>query len=365
MTDTDTPGRLAMPPADATYRVVQWATGRIGAASLKGLVQSSQFDVVGAYVHSPGKEGQDAGTICGLGQIGVIATRDIEAIIALKPDCIVAMPEGPNVDDMCRFLEAGINVATSRVDFLEPLAMDQHTRERIEAACREGRSSIHATGSSPGFSSEALPLLLTSMSREVESITIDEYADIPASCPDIQVTQGMGFGQSPGRIYDPAQLEHHAYGFRMSMNTLARSLGITLDRIEVEGETANANNRFLLPGGTPIEKGHIAATRVTITAFRDDRPFLRFRINWHTTLDIDTDWEMRKTGWRAVVQGATPIEAEITFPVSPQRWSPAMAENTANRVINSVPYVCAAEPGIRTVADLPTVVPHLGRCNPA
>lgn len=352
---------LKSPPSDKTYRVVQWATGRIGSASLKGLANSSQFEVVGAYVHSPDKDGQDVGEICGLGNLGIMATRDIKRIIALKPDCVVAMPEGPNVDDMCRFLEAGINIATSRVDFLEPAAMNQDFRFRIEAACERGKSSIHATGSSPGFSSEAMPLILTSMSRTMECLTIDEYADIPASCPDVQVTKGMGFGRESSGEFDPQLLEHHAHGFRQSMNVLARALNVEIDKTEVTGETANAKERFLLPGGTPIEKGRVAAKRITISAFGRGRIFLRFRINWHTTLNLDADWDLRRTGWRFQLEGDTPLNAEISFPVTPERWSPAMAEITANRVINTVPFVCEADPGIRTTADLPMIVPNLGR----
>lgn len=354
------PHRL-LPAPGRTYRVVQWATGRIGAASLRGLVRSSQFEVVGVYVHSADKDGRDAGEICGMEPIGIAATCDPARIIALKPDCIIAMPEGANVDDMCRFLAAGINIATSRVDYLEPFTMDQTGRARIEEACRQGQASIHASGCSPGFSSEALPLVLMSMSRSMDCLTIDEYADIPASCPDVQVTDVMGFGREPSRTFDPHLLDHIGHGFRQSLNVLARAVGVAIEEMAVIGETANARQRFLLPGGTPIEAGTVAVQRITVTAMRDAKPFLRFRLNWHTTLDLDADWEMRQTGWKVRIDGETPLDAEITFPVSAERWSPAMAELTANRVINAVPYLCEAPPGICTTIDLPMIVPEMGR----
>ena len=160
-------------------------------------------------------------------------------------------------------------------------------------------------------------------------------------------------------------LAHISHGFRQSLNVLARSLGVELDDTVVEGETALARERFLLPGGTPIEAGTVAAQRITTTAIRGGKPYIRFRLNWHTTLDIDADWDMRLTGWRVRLEGETPIDAEIRFPVSAERWSPAMAEMTANRVINAVPFVCEALPGIRTTADLPTIVPDMGRVSPA
>src|SRR5579862_5877361 len=197
---------LSLPDPSKRYRVAQWATGRIGARSLRELIRSPQMELVGVYVHSKAKDGRDAGELCGLPRVGVAATCDIEKIIALKPDCVVANQEGPNVDDVCRFLEAGINIATSRVDYLEPDRMNPEVRRRTEAACQNGGASIHASGASPGFSSEALPLVATSMSRRMDCMTIDEYADIPASCPDVQVVDGMGFGRQPGAKFDPKLL---------------------------------------------------------------------------------------------------------------------------------------------------------------
>lgn len=346
--------------SNRSYRVVQWATGRIGASSLRELIRSAQMELVGVYVHSEAKEGRDAGELCGLPNVGVTATRDIDSIIALKPDCIVAMQEGCNVEDVCRFLEAGINIATSRVDFLEPDRMQPEVRRRTQAACLKGAASIYATGASPGFSSEALPLVVASMSRRMDDMTIDEFADIPASCPDVQVVDGMGFGRLPGREFDPHLLAHICHGFEQSVNLVAKTLGLPLDGFNLLGETANANKRFLLPGGTPIEKGRVAAQRITVSGMRNGKPIIRYRLNWYCTTDVDEDWDLRRSGWRLQIQGETPIDVNVTFPVAADQLSASMAAITAYRVINAVPYVCAAKPGICTTADLPNIVPKMG-----
>ena len=287
------------------------------------------------------------------------ATRNIDKIIALKPDCVVANQEGCNVDDVCRFLEAGINIATSRVDFLEPERMDPEVRRRVEEACLKGGASIHASGASPGFSSEALPLVAASMSRRMDCMTIDEYADIPASCPDVQVV-GMGFGRQPSQRFDPHRLEQSSYGFAQSVNVVAKALNLPLDGIDVSGETASAKERFLLPGGTPIEKGTVGAQRITVSGMRKGKPIIRYRMNWYATTNVDQDWNLRRSGWRLLIEGETPIDVSVTFPVAGDKVSPAMAGITAYRVINAVPYVVAAAPGIRTTAELPMIVPKMG-----
>ena len=358
----NTPRRaLKRPEPHARYRVAQWATGRIGEASLRELIRSPQMELVGVYVHSPAKDGKDAGELCGLPPTGVRATRDIGKIIAARPDCVVAMQEGANVDDVCRFLEAGINIATSRVDYLEPDRMDPEVRRRTEQACRTGGASMHATGASPGFSSEALPLVVASMSRRMDCLTIDEFADLPASCPDFQIVDGMGYGREPGQAFDPHLLAHISHGFEQSVNVIAKGLGLELEGFEVFGETAGARERFLLPGGTPIEKGRVAAQRITVSGLRGGKPIIRYRLNWYCTTDIDqTDWDLRRSGWRLVVEGETPIDVNVTFPVTGAQISPAMAGITAYRVINAVPYVCAADPGICTTNDLPNIAPDMG-----
>ena len=359
--ETMTPGilTLRLPDPARVYRVAQWATGRIGVASLRALIGSPQFALVGVYVHSEAKAGKDAGELCGLPPTGVTATRDIEAIIRAKPDCVVAVQEGCNLDDVCRFLEAGINIATSRVDFLNPAHMDPDVRRRTEEACRKGNASIHASGSSPGFSSEALPMLAASMSRSMERMIIDEFADIPLSCPDVQVTQGMGFGRPVTGQFDPALLHHHAHGFMQSVDMVARALGITLDDMQVFGEMAGAKARFLLPGGTPMGQGTLAAQRITIAGISGGRQIILYRVNWYCTTDVDQDWELRPNGWRLVIEGDTPIDINVTFPVSGEKLSPAMAGITAYRVVNAVPYVVEAPAGIRTTAELPIIVPRM------
>jgi 2,4-diaminopentanoate dehydrogenase len=354
------PRSLRLPDPAKVYRVVQWATGRIGASSLRDIIRSPHMKLVGVFVHSESKEGRDAGELCGLPPVGVRATCDIDKIIALKPDCVIGNQEGANLDSVCRFLEAGINVATSRVDYLEPERMDPEVRRRTEEACRKGGASIHSTGASPGFSSEALPLVVSSMSRRMDCMTIDEYADIPASCPDVQVVDGMGFGRPPGREFDPQLLHHHAHGFVQSVNVIAKGLGLKLDAIDVVGETANARERFLLPGGTPIEKGTIAAQRISVLGMLNGKPIIRYRVNWYCTTQVDQDWDLRRSGWRVLVEGETPVEVNVTFPISGDKLSPAMAGITAYRVLNAVPYVCAADPGIRTTNDLPNIVPRMG-----
>ncbi len=342
-------------------QVAQWATGRIGVMSLKALLASKEFEVVGCYVHSNLKHGIDIGLLAGLLPIGVSATTNIEDIIALRPDCVVAAQEGACVDDICRFLAAGINIVTSRVDYLEPTTMDERVMQRIEAACKQGQSTIHATGSSPGFSSEVLPVAALAMARDMDRLVIEEFADIPASCPDVQVVEGMGFGRQPGGEFNQSLLDHMAHGFIQSLSVIANKLGMAVQRFEVRGETANANNTFVLPGGTPISEGTVTAQQIIVTAIVADKPLLEYRIFWYCSKDIDRDWVLQDSGWRVCIEGGTtPMEISVSFPEDLPNRAESMAALTAYRLVNAVSYVCQTSAGIKTSSQLPAMVANMG-----
>ena len=142
------------------YRVVQWATGNIGTRSLREIIGHPDLDLVGLWVSSPAKVGRDAGDLSGLDVVtDVVATDDIEAVLALDADCVMYMPQGLDLDALCRILESGANVVTTRGEFHHPASLDPSTRERIEAACARGghvdpqhgvEPRLHHRGRHPG-----------------------------------------------------------------------------------------------------------------------------------------------------------------------------------------------------------------------
>ncbi len=350
---------INVPDQNRRYRVVQWATGKVGRGSLKALIQHPVLELAGLYVHSGAKEGKDAGELCGLDPVGIAATRSLDEVIALQPDCVLYMQEGFDLDDLCRMLEAGINVVTTRGEFFYPEKMDAQIRQRCEAACEAGASSLHATGSSPGFITEAIPLVLTSVARRLDCLTIDEYACIPDSCSADMIFDVMGYGRAPGAEFDPGLLTHMAQCFEQSLSMLANTLSLDLDGVETSGEQATAVRRVEIAKDAYIEKGTVAAQRITVAGMRNGRPLLRFRANWYCTTEIEPAWTLGETGWRVQVEGDTPFDITMKLPVTGASVVEQMAGYTAHRALNAVPYVCAARPGILTIADLPQVIARL------
>ena len=144
---------------------------------MRRVIAHPGMELVGCWVSNPDKVGRDAGELAGVAPVGVKATNSIDDVIALKPDCVLYMPHVNRVDEVCRILESGANIVSTRMEYQNPAGLDAADRAAIEAACAKGGTSIHATGSSPGFISEAMPIVLTSISRRLDKLTISEFAD--------------------------------------------------------------------------------------------------------------------------------------------------------------------------------------------
>ncbi|WP_280400696.1 NAD(P)H-dependent amine dehydrogenase family protein [Nocardia carnea] len=355
------PSPLATPTARpaTTLRVAQWATGTIGSRTLRGIVEHPELVLTGVYSHTPEKQGRDAAELCGSRTpTGVRATGEIDEILRDAPDCVLYTPQTCDIDEVCRILAAGTNIVTTAGVFHHPGSMDPAVRARVEAACTTGGTSIHSTGSSPGFITEAVPMVLTSIQRSLDMLTIQEFADLSRRDSPGILFDVMGFGGPPGE-FAQGRLDHLRNSFGPSLRLLADGIGLPLDDVTATGEVAIATRTFEIAAGT-IPEGTVAAQRITISGVHRGRTVLRFQAVWHCGAQAETEWEIRPTGWHLSVRGDAPLEIDMVFPFPLDRMAEHSPAYTANRAVNAVRYVCAAAPGIRTVLDLPPITATLG-----
>jgi 4-hydroxy-tetrahydrodipicolinate reductase len=341
-----------------SLRVVQWATGNIGSRTLRGVIEHPGLELAGVYAHSPAKAGQDAGELAGLAPVGVRATSDRDEILALGADCVLYTPLQCDFDDVCAVLASGANVVSTRGEFHRPASMDPAVRQRIEDACERGGTSIHSTGSSPGFITEALPLVVTSIQRRLDGLLIDEFADLSQRNSPALLFDVMGFGKAPAD-FGSQRLDALRGAFGPSLELLADALGTPLDSVDATGELALTKEPLTIAAGT-LPAGSVAGQRITITGWYQGRALLRFRANWFCSTEIEPRWDLRDTaGWRVTVEGDAPLHIDVIFPIPLERMAEMSPGYTANRAVNAIPVVVAAAPGIRTSVDLPQIIAAL------
>src|SRR5262249_23313921 len=142
-----------------------------------------------------------------------------------------------------------------------PLGEEQ--RGRVVAACEKGRASVYDTGSSPGFITEILPFALLSLQRTVESIDIEEFANMSQRNSPHMIFELMGFGRPPDRFNAKGREAHLLRSFSPSLGVLAAAAGRPVDAWSSTGEYALARRTTEIAAGT-LAAGTIAAMRTRI-----------------------------------------------------------------------------------------------------
>lgn len=338
------------------YRVVQWATGNIGTRALREVIRHPALDLVGVLVYDPAKDGVDAGVLCGEEPTGILATDDRAAMRGVAAECVLYMPRIFDVDDVVALLEAGTNVVTTRGELVGGgHRLGDEGRARILDACARGGSSIYATGSSPGFITDSLPFALLSLQRRVESVEIDEFADVSRRDSPHMLFEQMGFGK-PVASFDAKRSSYLLAEFAPALASLAEAAGRVVDEWTSRGEVAAARRDTKLLAGE-IAEGSVAAQRTTLVGKSEGVDVVKFTANWYCSTDVEPPWDLRSTGWRVRVRGDASVDVELTFPVPLEDLGSFTPALTANRPVNAIPYVCAAPPGILATEDLPPIVP--------
>jgi hypothetical protein len=157
-------------------RVVQWATGNVGKQSVQSIVAHPDLELVGCFGWAPDKVGRDVGDLCGIKPTGVPATDDVEALLALKPDCVVYNPMWIDVEELVRILESGADVVNTAA-FITGHSLGDERRQRMVDACERGGSSIFGSGINPGLVN-LLAIVAAGGCERVDKVTVIEEADI-------------------------------------------------------------------------------------------------------------------------------------------------------------------------------------------
>lgn len=343
-------------------RVIQWATGGVGRAAIEGVVAHPDLELVGAWVHSADKHGQDVGALAGLDPVGVSATTSLDEVLAMDADCVVYSPLVADESQVVALLRSGKNVVTP-VGWVYP---NPASSQAVLDACREGGTTLHGTGIHPGGITERFPLMVSAISAQVTHVRAEEFSDIRTyGAPDV-VRHVMAFGGTPEEALASPMVALLGSGFKASVRMVVAEMGFDADpRIEALQEVAVAT----APIGESI--GAVAARRFHWRALVDGVPVVTATVNWYMGEEhLDPPWEFGPEGERFEVEVTGDPDVKVTFKgLQPETVEEGLVRNpgvvvTANHCVNAIPYVVAAAPGIATYLDLPLLAgraaPHLG-----
>lgn len=345
-------------------RVVQFSTGNVGRHSLAAIIGRPDLELVGVHAANPSKIGCDAADLCGLSdRTGVIATDDIDALIALEPDCVVYTALGETrpmeaIEQMSRFLSAGINVVgTSMVWLVTPHQTDDWLRAPLAQACETGNSSLYVNGIDPGYSGDTAVYAALSLVARAESVTVKEIFDY-GNYDDHEYTgTAMGFGTSPDddlpMAFQPGVITAMFGGL---VRNLAGHLGVELDEVRQRHEPWYTDERIECTMMT-VEPGQLAGVRFAAEGVRGGVPVITVEHTTRLTPAAAPDWEYPPDGQsgvhKVIVEGEPRVEVSTNLSHPRLDVTDAGCLSTGARAVNAIDWVCRAPAGLVAVEDIP------------
>ena len=340
-----------------TYRVIQWATGTVGIHAVPAIVAHPELELAGLWVHSDSKAGKDAGELCGGPSAGVAASQDADALLDLDADCICytansdLRPDGV-IDDLCRMLASGKNVVnTSYVPLLFPKAAGDGVYDKLQAACLEGGASFYTSGIDPGFGNAGITIHALALCKEVRRVRMLEIVNYATWDNPFTMFEIMGFGkQDPSQslLLSPGSI---SLAWGPVLHLVASAIGLQLDAVEETHEILRADEDITIASGT-VEKGTISGMRFEIIGMAGGEE--RIVVEHVTRLrDEDApDWP-QGGGYRILVEGEPHVKLELELSSDLGDHNHAGCLATAMHVVNAIPAVVRADPGVLTMLDLP------------
>ncbi|HWM05840.1 MAG TPA: dihydrodipicolinate reductase [Actinophytocola sp.] len=359
----------------APERVVVWGTGNMGRAAIRSVIAHPGLELAAVVVSTPEKDGRDAGDLADLGhRVGVAATLDADAALAtlggggavaytasgeLRPD--------EAMQDIARALRAGAVAVTPAVYALyDHRNAPDDVRAPLEEACRAGRSALFVSGIDPGWANDLLPVLVSGFAGTVDQVRCQEIFDYSTydAADSVRMIVGMGEPMDYRPPMVAPGVPTMVWGGQVRM--IARALGVeldeireTLDRRPLEADVTNALGDFIA--------GTQGALRFEVQGIVAGEPRVVIEHVTRISGSCAPDWPTPPGGGdgthRVIIEGRPRIEVAIEATDESGNRAAGGNATAANRLVNAIPWLRAAAPGLYDGLDVP-VSPATGRLVP-
>ena len=330
-------------------RVIQWTTGKVGKLCLRAVLDDPRLTLAGVYAHSPSKAGADAGALCGRAEVGIRATSDIDALLALHADSVLYTPFEANLTHVIRLLESGLDVISTNL-FLNVGGIQGEVREKLLDACRRGDSSLYITGINPGWINSVVTTM-TAVCRKVDYVGLLESADCSVY-ESVETWSFLGMGESGGTTPELIQRARNwLILFRDAVQRIGDALEYKFSAIEFFCEYATAAEKVDL-GWFCMEKGTNAALRGGWRGVVNGVPVINLTVVWYLTKKLTEAWPLDEDQYHVSIQGEPNVDMRIRF-TKPQNWGNHDWDTmTALPAVNALLDIKAARSGILGLRDV-------------
>jgi 2,4-diaminopentanoate dehydrogenase len=356
----------ALVGAARRYKVIVWGTGFVGQQVIRQLLDHPRFELVGVIVHAAEKDGQDVGTLCGRGPVGLAASRDARAVLSREADAVAYF--GPtaeylaeNMANLTLAMQLGKDVvSTAMTPLVYPKACPTAMVGALDEVCRRTGRACFTTGIDPGFANDLLPMTLMGLCGRVDRVRVQEILDYASYAGDYS-PMGLGQPMEQRAILENPDVLRYGWGHTVPM--MADALGVELEKIDTVWEKWATPVEIRHARGV-IAAGCCAAIRFEIRGWVGGEPRIVLEHCNRVTQAAAPDWPKGKMHqhdvYRVVIEGEPCIEQETALRDAVNGdANRAGCLATGMRAIQAIPFVCAAGPGLLSALDLP-LIPGFG-----
>lgn len=345
--------------ANGKHRVIQWSTGNVGGHALAGIIDHPNLELAGLWVHSPDKVGRDAGELIGRDPVGVTATNDVDALLGSDAEvvCYTATADVrpfEAIEDIARILRAGKNVVSSSLVMLvQPHEAVAPFADPIAEACAEGGVSCFTSGIDPGWANDIVPLLFTGVASRVDRVHVQEILNYETYDQPQVLFETMGFGKAPGDLPILLMPGSLSLAWGGTVHAIAQGLGVELDEVREVYERIEAEETFTIKPGT-VEAGTMAALRFEVQGIVGGEPKIIVEHVTRLRDDLAPDWPQHPHGggYRVTVEGNPTYRMDLSMEGLDGDENTGGLVSTAMRLINAIPAVVDAPPGLLGPLDV-------------
>jgi hypothetical protein len=328
-------------------RVIQYGLGPIGIETARLVTKKSGMEIVGAVDISKDIAGKDLGEVLGLDRkLGVAVTANARGLFAGTRADAVLHTTGSRIrkiyPELEEIIRAGLNIVSSSEELLFPLKENAELSQRVDALAKKHGVTVLGTGVNPGFVMDALPLFMTAVCQDIRKVHVERHVDAGTRRYPLQRKVGAGMTQEAFREQIANKTMGHV-GLLESICLVAETLGLSLDDVHEAVEPVMAQ-KVVNTAYFSLKPGDVAGIKHTAEGINNGETVLSLELRMFVGCEEPHDF--------VHILGTPEIRLRIEGGV-------AGDQATAAVLVNSVPAVIGARPGLATVKDLPA--PHFYR----
>lgn len=324
-------------------KVLMYGVGAIGSQIVRLLLRKKGLKIVGAIDASPKKTGKDLGEVIGMKKpLGVVVSGDSKRLLSSVDVDVAIHATSSFLKDvypqLIHLIEHSVNVISTCEELSYPYVTDTSLALNLDTLARKYGVTVLGTGINPGFLMDTLPIALSGVCQEVKSIKVERVIDAAKRRLPFQKKIGAGLTSEEFKeMIEKKKITGHV-GLKESIAMIADALGLTLQKIKVEPVKPVLAEKPVESREIKVDMGKVAGLTQSAYGLIDGKPFVTLIFKAYIGAEEEYD--------SITIEGTPKIHQKIVPCIHGDLATVAM-------IVNSIPKVINATPGLKTMKDLP------------